>query len=101
MEALREFIATVGFIAAVILCAAAFATDVNWLYLTVGVVLFGVVYVVWPSKRRGKRDDGNPIIDIIEVIIEFPVELILWLLRGLWRILTSLFGGKGGIDIDI
>lgn len=61
-------------------------------------VLFGYVlaYVVWPSKRSGQRQESNLLLDVLEVIVELPVEAFLWV----FRLLGRLVARDGGVDID-
>ena len=61
-------------------------------------VLFGYVlaYVVWPSKRSGQRQESNLLLDVLEVIVELPVEAFLWV----FRLLGRLGARAGGVDID-
>lgn len=69
----------------------------EWSTLFAMVVCFVLAYIIWPSKRKGQRDEGGYIADIFEWMIELPIEFFLWILRLFGR----LFGGKGnGADID-
>ena len=102
MESLRELIAILSFIAGTILLSSLLANEFNWLMLIAAIALYLVAYFCWPSKKRGKRDGENTLLDIIELIIEFPIEAFFWFFRLLGRILGSFLGGKGdGLDIDI
>lgn len=68
-----------------------------WSTLFGAVLCFFVAYIIWPSKRKGQRDDGGRIADIFELLIELPFELLSWC----FKLLGRLFKGKGdGVDID-
>jgi len=75
--------------------------------LLFAVLCFVGAYIVWPSKKKGQRDEGNSFLDILEVVIEAPVEIFMWLLRIVGRLLGrsdrngSGSCGDGGIDFDI
>jgi len=97
METLREFIATVIFIAGIVLIAAVIG-DFYWGSLFGSITCFITAYFVWPSKQRGQRVQENSFLDIMELVIEFPVEMILWIFRLLGRMLRSK---DGGFDADI
>lgn len=90
MEQLKELISSLIFIVSVVLLIAVFAGQSGVLLLLSGAGFF-LAYYLWPSKKRGKREAGNTVLDIIELIIEFPVELIYWLLRFFGKMIFSLF----------
>ncbi|HLD65016.1 MAG TPA: hypothetical protein VJA19_03125 [Pseudomonas sp.] len=59
---------------------------------------FALAYALWPSKQQDDGRNDNVFLDLLEWVIEFPVELLLWLLR----LLGGLFRGKGdGFDLDL
>jgi len=97
METLRELIATVIFIAGTVLIFSIFG-EFHWASFFAGITCFVIAYFAWPSKRRGHREQDNFFLDILELVIEFPIELILWV----FRLLARMFRSKdGGFDIDI
>lgn len=98
MHALRELAAIIAFVMGVLLTAGLITDEFSWAYLLAATACFVISYGVWPSKRRGQRKEDNIFLDILEVIIELPVEALLWVFRILGR---SFRGGDGGIDIDI
>jgi len=66
-------------------------------------ILFGVFlvcsYFIWPSKKRGKRQEDSWILEtLIECLIEFPVEFIKFFLKGFLRFFGKIFDG---FDIDL
>jgi len=101
LESLRELVATVCFVAGTVAIALSFDTPFLWSHCITGIILYVVCYFVWPSKRKGERQSDNSFLDFLELIFEFPVELIIWPFRLLWRLLRAIFSGKGdtgGID---
>ena len=101
MESIRIAVATLGFIAGTFLIMGMLIVPFDWTYLFAGFVFYLFTYLVWPSKKRGKRVSESAIIDKLELIVEFPIELIIWLLRILGGLFRGLLGGKGdGVDID-
>ncbi len=97
METLRELIATVIFIAGAVFMVA-IIRGFHWPSLFGAVGCFVLAYFVWPSKRRGQREQESIFLEILELIIEFPVEIIIWIFRFLGR----LFRNKdGSFDADI
>ncbi|MFT5760811.1 MAG: putative membrane protein [Alteromonadaceae bacterium] len=111
MQVLREIIAVLAFVVGCVLLADLVSNGFNWTNLFIVVLCFVGAYIIWPSKKKGQRDDGNSFIDILEVLIELPVEIFLWLLKIIGRILGLTdrqgrsrggnSGGDGGIDFDI
>ncbi len=97
METLREFIAAIIFIVGAVIIFS-ILERFSWDMLFAGITCFVIAYFIWPSKRRGNREGDSYLLDILELIIEFPVELFSWL----FRLLARLFRSKdGGLDIDI
>ncbi|WP_281649151.1 hypothetical protein [Parendozoicomonas sp. Alg238-R29] len=60
-------------------------------------VCFLIAYFLWPSRGRGKRNNRNFIIDIIEAFIELPIDVVLFLFRVIARMLRS----DGPYDFDV
>lgn len=102
MDTFREVIAILGFMVGITLLASVFADNFGWSELCLGLSFFAFSYFTWPSKKRGKREEHSPILDIVELVIEFPVEVFIWLSRFLGRVFSRVFSNKdGGFDIDI
>ena len=57
-----------------------------------------IAYILWPSKKRGYREETNAFLNILEFIIEFPIEIFMWLCRLFGRIFRNK---DGGVDIDL
>ncbi|MET1076854.1 MAG: hypothetical protein ABWY06_02425 [Pseudomonas sp.] len=88
MATLREIAATLLFVLAMALVIQLFASGFAWGSLLGALLCFALAYACWPSRRRGQRDDASGWIDLFEVVIELPVQALLWLLRwvgGLFR----------------
>lgn len=98
MEAIRAITSTGLFIGGLYLMLdGVTATPLSWALVGLSVGALVLAYAVWPSKRRGHRDSDHPLWDMLEFVIELPVEVIIWLVRLLGRLLT---GKSGGVDID-
>lgn len=72
-------------------------SPVSWVLLGLAVACFLLAYWVWPSRRKGQRESDSAWLDVIEFVVEWPVELLVWLIRGLGRLVS---GRDGGIDLD-
>jgi len=97
METLRVFFSAIIFITGIVLIAAVIG-DFYWGSLFVAIACFVIAYFLWPSKKRGQREQENSFLDIVELVIELPVEMTIWVFRLLGRMLRSK---DGGIDVDI
>lgn len=97
METLRELIATLIFIAGTILIFSVFG-EFHWVTFGGGFTCFIVAYFIWPSKKRGQRERENFFLDILEFVIELPIELLMWVFRFFGRMFRSK---DGGFDVDI
>jgi hypothetical protein len=97
METLRELIATLIFIAGTVLIAVTF-NEFTWGEFLGGVICYVIAYFIWPSKKRGQREKESPFLDIVEFVIELPVEFVMWVLR----LFSRIFRNKNGdFDVDI
>ncbi len=97
MIELREWLAGIIFFSALAGLYFLFWDGFEWSLAMASLLSFFAAYFIWPSKRRGLRHDEGRIADIFEVLIEFPIEVFLWVIRLFGRLL----GGKSdGIDID-
>lgn len=97
MIEIREWIAVIIFCAGIAGIYSLITSPFEWPILFATILCFTLAYIVWPSKRKGQRDDGGAIADIFEILIELPFDLFSWLFKFIGR----LFGGKGdGVDID-
>jgi hypothetical protein len=102
MEKLRELISIIVFIASISLIASSLNSEFEWLLFVLGLFCIVTAYFVWPSKRRGKREGDSIVLDIIEIIIELPVEFFMGSIRFLGRVIRGIFSAKGdGFDIDL
>ncbi|WP_250655914.1 hypothetical protein [Alkalimarinus coralli] len=98
MNALREVIAVVVFIVAVVSLSNLVLNGFDGRLLIATVICFIAAYIIWPSKRKGARQGDNSLLDIIEFIIELPIDLFLWLFRSITRIFRS---NDSHLDIDL
>ena len=96
MELLRAFLSIVFFCLGLYLIIDFFRSDYDWLLLLFAIIAFWVAYWTWPSRRRGKREDEHFWLDLIEIVIELPIEILLWI----FRLSTRPFkDGDAGIDL--
>lgn len=95
---MRAFIAIAIFVTAVFLSAMMVTEGFSWLYLLGAIACFITAYFTWPSKKRGQRDRDCWYYDTCELLIELPIEFLLWLFRLLGRLFRS---NDGGFDIDL
>jgi hypothetical protein len=97
MNVLREILALAVFLFGCYLIVILFKGGFDWLNLVAAIGCFVGAYVVWPSKKRGQREEDSVVLDILEIFIELPVEMVLWIFRFFWRTLRN---SDGGINID-
>jgi hypothetical protein len=95
MNLLREIASTTIFIAGLLLALNFFRSEFDWILLCGSLGCFTEAYFIWPSKKRGQRDEGHWLLDTLELVIELPVEMVLWL----FRLLVRIFKSKDG-DFD-
>lgn len=98
MDVFRAILSVGLFIGAIyVLSDGVTETPVSWTLVAFSVGCFVAAYAVWPSKKRGHRQNDHPLWDILEFLVELPVEATVWLVRGLARTVT---GKGGGVDLD-
>ena len=97
MEMLREFIATLIFIVGVTLVVSLIGAF-DWGDFIAAIGCFVAAYFTWPSKRHGYREQDNRFLDMLEIIIELPIDILVWIVRFVVRKFRS---NDGGIDIDL
>lgn len=97
METLREIIATLTFVAGTVFIFSLIGAF-HWGTLFAGFACFFAAYLIWPSKRSGQRERENVFLDVLELIVEFPMEMLFWLFRLIGRLFRSK---EGGFDVDI
>jgi len=97
METLRELIAALIFIIGSALIFSIIG-DLHWERFLGGVTCFVIAYFTWPSRKRGHRKQGHSFLDVLEFVIELPIEIFIWV----FRLLGRMFRNKdGGFDVDI
>lgn len=95
MNGLRECGAVLLFLAAVAGVVHGLSGGPLWPCLGLAALGFVLAYWLWPSRRRGQRQDQHYWLDLLEILVELPVNLLFWLLR----LLARPF--RDGIDPDI
>jgi membrane protein implicated in regulation of membrane protease activity len=96
MELLRAFLSIACFCLGIYFCIDFFLSNYDWTPLVFAVMAFLLAYFIWPSRRRGKREEEHAWLDFIEIVIELPVEIGLWM----FRLFTRLFkDGDASIDL--
>ncbi|GAA5315157.1 MAG: hypothetical protein AseanaTS_03610 [Candidatus Pelagadaptatus aseana] len=98
MNTFRELSSCVLFMIALLLLFEIFTAGFSWVFAGGSVVFFVLAYLVWPSKKKGQRNDDHWYLDVLEVVIELPIELVLRLFRFLARVAKDK---DGGFDLDI
>lgn len=87
MLLIREIVACLMFIGGVLLLADLLVSGFA-IGLLVGMfVCFWLAWWIWPSRRQCEGD--NRFLDWLELIIELPMEIFLWLPRILIRLLRK------------
>lgn len=95
MNTLRECGAVLLFLAALASVVHGLSSGPWWPCLGLAALGFALAYWLWPSRRRGQRQDEHYWLDLLEILVELPVNLLLWLLR----LLARPF--RDGIDLDL
>lgn len=84
MTVLQILLSIALFIAAILALVGLFLNGFSWVYVAIGVGGFLLAAWVWPSRRApDTRRNEYSSIEWLELLIEFPAELILWPLRWL------------------
>jgi len=98
MEALKAVLATLCYFIGGVYLTSIISGVFSWFEFIGGIICFVLAYYTWPSKKRGHRHFDNNLLDILEIVIELPFELLGWFFKFIGR----LFRGKdGGVDLDI
>ncbi len=93
----RELLSIIIFLLAIVGISDSIVNGVNYEVLILSCVFFFASYLIWPSKRRGKREKENWVLEMFfEFIIELPIEFVKFLFR-----LTGRFFSKSDGDIDL
>lgn len=91
MEPLRILLATLVFLAGIAALVHGIAVGPLWVGLLDMVLCFLLAHWLWPRQRQV----GGVWLDVLELLLELPVNAMLWLLRALGR----LFRGIDGPDL--
>lgn len=81
MTIIREITGAILFIIAVGLTIYICTNIFSWAFLIIAIVCYLAAYWIWPSKKDGQREESYLLLDIIEILIDLPFRIILWLLR--------------------
>jgi hypothetical protein len=85
MEQLRGIIAIVIFIIGICLLLKLCVDPFELTLLVVAIICLLLAYFIWPSKKTNQRED-NIYWDVLEIVIELPLEIFIWLFRILVRV---------------
>jgi len=96
MKFLRMLLSIALFIAAILALIGLFLNGFNWLYIAIAVGGFLLAAWVWPSdpKRYRYENKLNALdwLEILELVIVLPAQIILWPIRFILSI-GQLFDG--------
>lgn len=81
MMKLRVLIATITFFVGAFFLIKLCLLPFVWMTLLIALVCFVFAYLMWPSKKKGQREEDNWFLDIMELMIELPAELFFWAFR--------------------
>lgn len=88
MTIFRILLSIALFITAFLAFIGLFLNGFSWLYLAISVGGFLLAAWAWPSDQTPRQARNNySVLDWLEVLIEFPADLIVWPLRWLGSIL--------------
>jgi len=96
MNGFREIVSIILFTVGIALSLEIIFEGFGWVYIAGALICFFLAYAFWPSKKRGQRQDDNTVLDWLELIIELPIEIFLWMFRLLARIIKHK-----GADFDL
>ncbi len=96
MIIIRAITATIIFLLGIFFLVKLFTAPFELINLIIALVCFALAYFIWPSKKQGQRYEDNWFLDVMEILIEFPIEAVFWI----FRMIGNLFRKGDGIDID-
>jgi uncharacterized membrane protein len=94
MTLIRAIAAAIIFSVGIVFFVKLFIAPFAWLNLIIALVCFALAYCIWPSKKKGQREEDNWLLDIMEIMIELPLELFFWTFRAAGHLVR-----KSDIDI--
>ncbi|MBF7074564.1 hypothetical protein ISG33_14255 [Glaciecola sp. MH2013] len=92
----RQCLAAIFFLFACFTVIFVIRGDLALGHLVSAYAFFLLAYAAWPRKSREQLESDSKVGDILEIIIEFPIELIVYV----FRLLRAIFS-KSNIDLDI
>lgn len=81
MNGLREFVAFLLWIISVVLVFSCIFNSFSWGLLILALLCFIAAYFIWPSRRRGHREDDYWWLDLAELLIEAPILLVRFIVK--------------------
>lgn len=81
MNGLREFVAVLLWITSVVSLLNCIFVSFSAKLILLALVCFIAAYFIWPSRRRGHREDDYWWLDLAELLIEAPVLLVRFIVR--------------------
>jgi membrane protein implicated in regulation of membrane protease activity len=96
MDFVRIVLSIAAFIIGFYLIVDLVVEGFDFAVLICAVVSFLLAHVLWPEHER-KDDDKLYLIDIIELVVQLPYNLVVTILRGIGRIAKD--GGDTGLDL--
>lgn len=85
----RQLLAVCFFVGALYFCYHFLLFQQHWSYLLAAVFSFLLAYWIWPNKKRRQSEQDHWLIDWLEIIIEFPIDLTVNLARLILRIFRN------------
>ena len=61
--------------------------------------LYLFAYFIWPSYKRTGRFEGGIVVDILELIIEFPYQIFRFTLKSIWFVFVVVISNDDDCDI--
>lgn len=81
MNGLRELVAFLLWILSIVLVFNCIFNGFSWGLLILALICFIAAYFIWPSRRRGHRDDDYWWLDLAELLIEAPILLVRFIVK--------------------
>lgn len=88
MESLRILLAVLAFLAGIAALVHGIAVGPLWAGLLGMLLCFLLAYWLWPRRR----EIDSVWLDVLELLVELPVNVVLWLLRQLGRLFRDIDG---------
>ncbi len=96
MDFLRALFSLLFFISGIYLLIDGFAPEIDGRLLLAACGFFLIAYIFWPSKKRNQREETYFWMDWLELVIELPIQVFLWIFRLFARLFKD---GDPGVDL--